>query len=191
MKLLITAEQLTKGSPLGGNIDVDKYASVINETQVFIVEPILGTKLFKKILNDHPNNEGVYLTILEDYVRPILIHSTAAEYISIGTFMVANTGILRYTPQDATPASKEDIDFLASKQRAKADVYIDRLQKFLCDKNAEIPEYSFAQDNSFDTKPDKDIDTFGGWHLSGYNYGHSNAMIDIFKNIFDENGGKR
>ena len=190
MKLLITAEQLAKGSPLGGNIDVDKYASVINETQVFIIEPILGTKLFDKLITDHPTHAGVYSTLITDYIQPIIIHSTAAEYISIGGFMVANAGIIRYTPEGSTPATKEEIDFLASKQRAKADVYIERLQRFLCDKQSDIVEYTFSQDEQYDIKPDKNVNTFGGWHL-GRHYSTSNAMDDIFKNIYDENGGKR
>jgi len=189
---LITGQELAKGSPLGGNIDIDKYSSVIDECQVFVLEPILGTKLYDKIVADFlaTTITGIYAQILDNYLKPILIHSVAAEYITIGGFMVANAGILRYTPEGSTPANKSEIEFLANNQRGKADVYIERLQRFLCDKMADIPEYTLAQDNVSDIRPDRDLNTYGGLYLGRNRSDGTNAMNDIFKDIYFENGGR-
>jgi len=187
--LLIKPIDLTKGTPLGGNIDIDSYVSVIKEAQVFVIEPILGTKLYNKIIADFVAETlaGHYLKIHEDYVKPILIHKTAAEYILIASYNVANGGIFKHQPENGTPVSKTEVDFLSNKQNSKADVYIERLQRYLCDNNSDITEYTSAQDNNYDIKPDKDVSTFGGWFL-GRDYDNpTSAEIEIYKDIlFDE-----
>lgn len=186
--LLITNVELVAGSPLGGNIDVDKYQSVIKETQVFIIEKILGTKLYEKILTDFEAGPlaGEYLTLHTNYIVPILIHSVAAEYITISGFTVANAGIFRYTPENGTPADKSEIDFLSNKYRAKADVYIQRMQDYLCETN--IDEYDQPQDKNYDIDPDKRLNTFGGWRLSGYNHTGNSAEREIWKDILRDEG---
>ena len=188
--LLIKSNDVTKGTPLGGNIDIDKYVSVIKESQVFVVEPILGTKLYKKLVQDYEGSSlaGNYLIIHEEYVKPILIQTVAAEYILIASYNVANGGVFKHQPENGSAVSKTEVDFLANKQRAKADVYIERLQRFLTDKNSEIPEYTGAQDNPFDQKPDKEVSTFGGWYLGRDSNGMMSAEAQIYKDIFYDEG---
>lgn len=188
--VLITNEQLTKYSPLGGNIDVDKYSFIIKETQVFVIEKILGTKLYDKIVLEYENGtiSGIYDTLLKNYIQPILIYTVSAEYIIIGSFNVANSGIFKYTPENTQTPSQKEIEFLANQQRSKADVYIERMQRFLCDGANDIPEYDAPQDNNYDIDPDRDLSTFGGWRLSyGYS-GGSNAEREIWKDILRDEG---
>ncbi len=188
--ILITNFQLTEGSPLGGNIDVDKYSFVIKETQTFVIEPILGTKLYNKIVSDNDAGTitGVYKTILDNYIRPILIYTVSAEYMMIASFNVANAGIFRYAPENTEPISQKETEYLANKQRGKADVYIERLQRFLCDSANDIEEYDLAQDNDYDVKPDKHLNTFGGWRLSPERYSGTNAEREIWKDILHDEG---
>lgn len=186
---MITNDQLVAGSPLGGNIDIDKYQSVIDETKKFLIEPVLGTKLFNKIQADYDAGTitGIYQTILEDYIQPIIIKNTAAEYIIISGFEIANGGAFRRTPEGAQPMTKSEIDFLANKQRMASDVYLQRLEKFLCDQRANIPEYTSAQDNNYDVKPKRDVKTTSGWRLGNTYFGHTSALQEIYKDImFDE-----
>lgn len=185
---LITNAQLIANSPLGGNIDVDKYSAVIKETQIFDIEPVLGTKLYNKILSDFEGDTlaGDYLELHTNYIVPVLVHSVAAEYITISGFQVANGGIFRYSPQDALPATKEEIDFLANKERSKAEVYLQRMQKWLCDKN--LTEYVAAQDENYDVRPDRDLRKFGGWRLSGRNDYSTNAERELWRDIYYDEG---
>jgi hypothetical protein len=185
---LITNAELIAGTPLGGNIDATKYQSVILETQVFVIENIIGTKLYRKILADYEANTltGDYAKLHEDYIKPIIIHSVAAEYITIAGFQVANGGVFRYTPENAAPADKREIDYLANKQRGKADVYIERMQKFLCD--VHFPEYTAPQDERYHIDPDKRMSTFGGWRLSGA-YGKPKGLeYEMWKDILNDEG---
>ena len=162
--LLIKAEDLTKGTPLGGNIDVSKYLHVIKEIQVFVIEPILGTKLYEKIVLDYDNNslQGDYKTLYDDYIKPIIIYSVAAEYVIIASYNVANGGIFKHNPENGEAVSKNEVDYLAQNQRNKSDAYIQRLQKFLCTVN--LPEYTAAQEESYDITPDRTFKYTGGWN---------------------------
>ena len=163
--LLIKAIDITKNTPLGANIDVNKYLHVIREAQVFIVEPILGTKLYDKVLADYAADTltGDYKTIHEEYIKPILYHSVAAEFILTHSYNVANGGVFKHNPENSEPVTKAEVDFLVQNQRDKADTYINRLERFLKDKN--VPEYTGSQDNNYDLQPDTS-DLYGGWKLN-------------------------
>ena len=164
--LLIKAIDITKGTPISGNLDVNKYLPVIKEVQVFVIEKLLGTKLYKKLLVDYAANTvtGDYLILLESYIQPIIIHATAAEYIVQGSYNIANGGIFKHLPENAETVSKSEISFLAQHHRDKSDAYVERLQIFLCDTN--LPEYKNAQLNQYDIQPDSSFTFTGGWDLS-------------------------
>ena len=188
--LLITDLQLTKGSPLGGNIDIDKYRSVIKEVQIFVIEPILGTKLFDKILADFDaaTIAGVYNTILVDYLQPIIINSVTAEYIDISGIVIDNAGMFTRTPEDTQPISSTERGKQAAKYSGKADVYIDRLQRYLDTEQANIAEYTFSQDNNYDVKPDRDVNLYGGLRLSDGYEPHTTAEREIWRDIWKDEG---
>lgn len=163
--LLITASDLTKNTMMSGNIDAQKYVHVIKEAQIFILEPILGTKLYDKLLTDFENNNlaGAYLTLLDDYIKPILIYSVAAEFILVHSYNIANGGVFKSSPENSEAVSKSEVDFLVQEQHNKADAYIKRLKKYLC--TVSIPEYQQSQDNNYDLQPDKSMQYSGGWLL--------------------------
>lgn len=161
---LITSEEVTTNTSMGGNVDPDKYMHLIIDAQVMILENVLGTKLYDKIITDFvaDNLAGDYLTMFNDYIKPVLWHSVYAEYLRDGIVLAQNTGIFTHTPEDGQPADLDNIKYTAKNARSKSDVYIDRLTKFLCDSS--ITEYDNAQDNNYDQKPDN-FNTISGWHL--------------------------
>lgn len=164
--LLVKAIDITKGTPMSGNIDVNKYLPVIKEAQVFVIEPLLGTKLYQKMLTDYAadNVTGDYLILLENYIQPILVHSTMAEYIVQGGYNVANGGIFKHLPENAESVSQSEVSYLAQHHRDKSDAYIQRMIDFLC--KTSIAEYTATQDNDYDITPDSQINYTGGWDLS-------------------------
>jgi hypothetical protein len=127
--------------------------------------------------------------MLNEYIKPVLKYSVCAEYISMGGIEISNAGIYRRTPEETTPASESEIDGLAAKYRAKADVYIDRLQRYLQDNQANISEYTAAQDNNWDIDPDRKVNTYGGWRLSGNRFSNmSSAEREIWRDIWHDLG---
>jgi hypothetical protein len=153
---------------MGGNVDPDKFMHLLDDVQVLILEPVLGTKLYDKILTDFDDDTlaGDYLKILNDYVKPCLWHSVFAQYLRDGVVLAQNTGIFTNSPENATPSNLDDIQYVSKSAQSKSDVYIERLERYLCDVN--VPEYENPQDNDYDIKPQRDISTIGGWYLGDW-----------------------
>ena len=164
---LITTQEIRLNTSLGGNVDSDKLLPFITDVQVMILENVLGTKLYDKIITDFEADTlaDVYLQMFTDYIKPVLWHSVFAEYVKLGSIIVGNGGMYKHVAQDAEVASADDINYLAKNAQSKADTYIDRLTRFLCDKNSEIPEYTDNQDNDYDIDPKKALQTISGWYL--------------------------
>lgn len=162
--LLIRPSEISEFTPLGGNIDVDKIKPVIFDVQVTVIEPLLGTPLYNKIVLDFQNNTllGDYLQLYDDYLKPILRHQIFAEYVEIGSYSVDNGGIFKHQPADSQIVDKSEVQYLAQTQRTKAQMYIERAQRYLCSKN--IPE--FREWNTLNNKV-SNISLSGGWHFNG------------------------
>ena len=150
---LITSNNLIQRTPLRGNVDEDNFLFIINDVQTMYLKPILGTKLYEKILTDYEANTltGLYKEIYDNYLVSFLCHAVFADFVIIGAYRVENAGVFKHSPNNAENIDKDEIDYLAKTQRIKADVFSDALIDFLCAKSSEIPEYN-SQDNSYDYK---------------------------------------
>lgn len=139
--LLIRPSEITQYTPMGGNVDVDKYTPCILDVQVTVIEPLLGTELYEKIRDDFYNDTltGDYKVLFDSYLKPILRHQVFAEYVEIGSYTVGNGGIFKHSPENSEVVTKAEVQYLASTQRSKAQVYIERAERWL--RTAGLPEY--------------------------------------------------
>lgn len=156
--LLVKPEEITQFTPMGGNVDTDKYLPVLFDVQITVIEPLLGTDLYEKIKTDFAadNLSGNYLTLYTNYLKPIIRHQCFAEYAEIGNYIVANGGIFKHQPQNAVIVEQNEVKELAQTQRTKAQTYIERAQRWLCENN--LPEY-YTSDNRIN------VSVSSGWHL--------------------------
>lgn len=140
-QLLIQPDEITENTPLGGNVDIDKYLSLIVDVQLLVIEPLIGEILYDTLKLQTANNTltAENLVILNDYLKPILRHQVCAEYIEQGAYTIANGGVFRHQPKDSTVLDKSELIYFAGIQRSKSQTYIDRyLKKYNvlnCDKN--------------------------------------------------------
>jgi len=146
---LIDYEQgeLTNYTPLGGNIDVDRYKFCILDAQNSKVKEILGDTLYNKIETDYTNNDlaGNYLTLYNEFIKWIVIHQSAVEYLTIGSLQVSNGGIYEHTPANGQPADTAKIKLMIDAQRLKVEMYVERLQRWLF--RVYPPEYIWHYEN--------------------------------------------
>jgi len=159
---MITPQEVMQFTPLGGNIDIDKIKPVIFDAQVTVIEPLLGTNLYNKIVADFEADTlaGSYLILYDNYLKPILRHQIFAEYVEIGSYVVDNGGIFKHQPADSVVVEKGEVQYLAQTQRAKAQMYVQRAERYLCIAN--IPEY--AEYTALNNKV-HNVKLSGGWHL--------------------------
>ena len=129
--LLIQPTEIVENTPLGGNVDVDKYLPLIIDVQLLVIEPLIGTTLYDllKLQTDTNTLTADNILILNEYLKPILRHQVCAEYIEQGAYTIANGGVFRHQPKDSAVLDKAELVYFAGLQRTKAQTYIDRYQK--------------------------------------------------------------
>jgi len=163
---LLNAQEIKTNTSMGGNVDPDKFMHLLFDVQVLILEPTLGTALYDKIVSDFDGNTlaGDYLEMFNSYIKPVLWHSVYAQYLRDGIILAQNTGIYENTPENGTTPDIENVKYVAKSAQSKAAVYLERLERYLCDKN--IAEYDNSQPNDYDINP-QDASGSSGWYLDG------------------------
>ena len=160
--LLINPTDISKTTILGGNVDIDKYRYCVYNSQIIVLEPLLGTELYNKILTEAENNTlaGLYLDLYTKFIKPILKNESLAEYLEVASYSVTNGGIFKHAPESSNVVEKEEAQYLAQKYHNIAEMYIIRFNKWIC-KNT-ITEYKTWQD---EVNAVKDLKVTGGWFL--------------------------
>jgi hypothetical protein len=128
----------------------------ISIAQDIHVQNYTGTKLYDKISADIIANTlaGNYLSLVTDYLQPMLIHFAMAEYLPFAAFTVANGGVYKHTSENSVNAEKIEIDYLVEKERTIAKYYTERFIDYMSFNQSLFPEYN-ANVNE-DIYPDRD-----------------------------------
>lgn len=162
--LLITRKDVVKFTAMNGNVDTDNFIQFVKIAQDKHIENYLGTDLLEAIQTKITSSTltGDYLTLVNTWVKPCLIHWAMVEYLPFAAYNIANKGIFKHTSENAENASKEEVDFLMEKERDTAQYYTNRLIEYLSFNNSTYPEYN--SNNNEDVSPDKNAN-FEGWVL--------------------------
>ena len=163
--LLITRKDVVKFTALSGNVDTDKFIQYVKIAQDKHIENYLGTDLLESIQAKivATSLTGDYQTLVNDYVKPCLIHWSMVEMLPFSAYTIANKGVFKHNSENAENASKEEVDYLLEKERNTAQYYTNRLIDYLSfNAPSKFPEY-YTSTNE-DVHPDKDA-SFEGWVL--------------------------
>jgi hypothetical protein len=163
--LFITRKDLVKFSSVNGSVDGDKFLQYIKIAQDIHIQNYLGTDLYNKIQADIVASSltGDYLALVNDHIKPMLIHWALVEYLPFAAYTIANKGVFKHSSENATNVEKNEIDFLIEKERNVAQYYTDRFINYMSfEASSKFPEY-YTNSND-DVYPDKDA-SFEGWVL--------------------------
>jgi hypothetical protein len=162
--LFIRRQDLVKNTAISGSVDTDKFIHFIKLAQEIHVRNFMGTDLYNKISNDIVADtlSGNYLTLVNDYIQPMLIHYAMAEYLPFSAYTIANGGVYKHTSENSLNAEKQEIDSLIAKERDYAEYYTNRFIDYMSFNNSNFPEYN--SNTNDDIYPDKDV-TYNGWVL--------------------------
>ena len=160
--LFITKAEMTNTTILCGNVDFDKYSFCVLDTQLRVLEPLLGTELYEKIKTDLEAEtlSGLYLEMFNDYVKPITKFASVANYLEIASYLVDNGGVYKHVADNKQVVEKNEVMSLVQKYNGMTDMFIIRFQKWICKNH--LVEYKTYQDK---VNADKDIKTIFGWKL--------------------------
>ena len=162
--LFISRTDLIKNSILDGNVDTDKFIQFVKIAQQIDIQNYLGTDLYNKISADiiADNLTGNYLSLVEDYVQPMLIHYAMMQYLPFVAYQIKNGGISKHSSENANSVSKDEVDYLVNKERNFAEYYTRRFIDYISFHEEDFPEYN--SNNNEDISPDTN-DLFNGWVL--------------------------
>jgi hypothetical protein len=162
--LFISRTDLVKNSILDGNIDTDKFIQFIKIAQQIDVRNYLGSELYNRISNDITNStlSGNYLTLVQDYIQPLLIHFAMVQYLPFAAYQIKNGGIYKHQSENAESVSKDEVDYLVQKERDFAEYYTKRFIDYMAFNQTLFPEYT--SNSNDDIYPDTN-DLFNGWVL--------------------------
>ena len=80
--LLITRKDVVKFTAMNGNVDTDKFIQYVKIAQDVHIQNYVGTELLKAIQTKITTSSltGDYLSLVTDYIKPMLIHWAMVEY---------------------------------------------------------------------------------------------------------------
>ena len=162
--LLITRDDLVRFTSVNGNVDTDKFIQYIKIAQDIHIQNYLGTELLNKIKADiiATTLSGDYETLVNTYIKPMLIHWAMVEYLPFAAYTIANKGVYKHSSENAENVAKVEVDFLLEKERKIAQHYTQRFIDYMSFNQQLFPEYN---DNSNgDMYPDTN-NNFIGWVL--------------------------
>jgi hypothetical protein len=162
--LLITRTDVVKFTAVNGNVDTDKFIQFVKIAQDVHIQSILGTDLLNKIKADIVAStlSGNYLSLLTNYVKPMLIHWAMVEYLPFAAYTIANKGVYKHESENSTTVDKVEVDFLIEKQRQIAQHYTQRFVDYMSFNMNLFPEYNSNSNGDMYPRTDNN---FLGWVL--------------------------
>ena len=162
--LFITLEELKRKSIIDGNVDTDKLIQFVEVAQDTVIQNYLGTKLYNTlqsgvISNNLSTNNA---TLINTYIKPMLIWYTQATYLPYAAYQISNGGIYKHNSENATSVSESEITKLTRHATETADFYAKRFMDYMDDNSNLYPDYIASQDGGM--YPFRDVN-FTGWVL--------------------------
>jgi hypothetical protein len=162
--LFIKPIDIKRNTIIDGNVDVDKFIQFIKIAQQIHVRNYLGSDLYNKISDDiiADTLTGNYLSLVNTYIQPMLIHFAMVDYLPFAAYQVKNGGVFKHSSENSETVSKSEVDYLVNKEREFAEYYTRRFIDYMANNQNLFPEYT--SNSNEDINPDKDA-TFNGWVL--------------------------
>ena len=153
--LFVSKEDIVRRSPImDGNIDADKIIPALHLAQTQYLRETIGTDLYNYYVTAITALPGTRIptnhkNLLNDYIKPILIHLATSEYLKSAAYTVANGGVFKRTSENSSEPSSEEIKELVQVERDRAQSYTERfLDHMAFYASANFPEwYSNSNDD--------------------------------------------
>lgn len=151
--LLISPQELKQESLINANVEEKVLNTIVQTAQEIYLCKIIGTPLYRKlqelVYNKVKENEGpkiddngyeTYNELLENYVKPYLKYQSITQFTVENSFKMRNIGTVRNNDGNTTYADLDSIKFLQHHYSTYVAEYEDRLSKFICANQENLPE---------------------------------------------------
>jgi hypothetical protein len=157
-----TVQNIKDKTTIDDSVDDKLILNSIYDSQRIDIEPILGTKLYKKIETDIQNNiTGVYKILLDDYIMPTLIKAVERRSVIYIYMKIRPKGIINQDDITGHNVDTQMFNKLRHEILDDFEYYSNRLKSFLI--YSDIEEYNGNTEDEL--KPNKNNAYFSGIHL--------------------------
>jgi len=167
----MSADYLKSESDFDLNISDKNLDFAILVSQNIEIQNILGTTLYKKLLEEVSNDptlSGITTEIidlkllLDDYVRPTLLYLSIIKAIVPVQIRIKNRGILKNSATNAESVDIETLSYIKGVYEPIAEKYSNNTKKYLCDFFIKYPLLKICDGGSDSNTPNKDDEFFCG-----------------------------
>lgn len=139
--LFISETYLKDSSYIDENVDIKLLRNSILETQDMRILPIVGTALYEELKTQIQDGTKTDLnnTLLDTYIKPALKYWVLLDSALILTFKVMNKSIVKRTAENTESIQTSDLDRLMDHFKIRAEMYSERITKYLIAQNAVYP----------------------------------------------------
>lgn len=144
--LLISEDYVKTNSGLNDNVWGSYLTPAIREAQDIKLQQILGTSLYKSLLEKVENGAirnadfNPYKTLLDDYVQIYLMYQTISDLVPIIGVKLTNLGAVISNDEHVTNLSQSERDLVQTYYEQRAEFYGKRLQEFLKNNSKDYEE---------------------------------------------------
>lgn len=144
--LLVSEDYVKSNSNIDDNLWSKMLVPAIREAQEMGLQPIIGTSLYKKILDVVETGSvketanSAYKNLLDVYVQPFLLYQVMVNVIPVIGTKLSNMGVMQSDDEKSHNVSKNERDNLMTYYQYRADFYTQRMQDYLTKHRAEYPE---------------------------------------------------
>ena len=152
----IKTEQLTQYGFVHANVEEDIILNALYRVQDTQIQPVLGTPLFKKIIDmiKAGNVPEPYYSLMVEKIIPALVPLVEIKLTFHLTSEIENKGVGSNNDEYMRSNSVEQNNNLRNEIWKDARHYLNQLTKHLCDDNGELyPEYTERTSKSEDMSP--------------------------------------
>lgn len=166
--LFVTIQDIKQKSIISGNVDPDKIIQFVEVAQDTHIQNYLGGKLYDKLQDLVVNNtlsdvsNADYKTLIDEYVKPMLIWFTQATYMPFAAYQINNGGVYKHTSENSVSIEQEELNALTRRAHETAEFYTRRFMDYMDFNSSKYPEYLDSSNENM--HPDKDVN-FGGIYL--------------------------
>lgn len=147
---LISTQDLKDYSIISDNVEDSLLSNAILEAQDINLQSLLGTKLYKKILQLIDDDQialsqnSYYKTLLDEYCTKIVLYAALHRAIPYVHYKIVNKGITTQSSEYSTTTSIQEMEFLMDKIKNDLEFFSNRMTKYLLANIRFYPEYMSA-----------------------------------------------
>jgi hypothetical protein len=164
-----SVKYLKDNSPVLQYVNDDELQVYIRPAQDIYIQKALGSKLYyslmEKISNQTLSNNDIDL--ISKYIQPALVWWATHEFALYANYKFTNKAISKQNSDNSNPSELNEVNYLTTSLRQKAQYFTDRLTKHLMGNTTTFPEYLEMIDNAFENIPSSRQNYFWGIYVPG------------------------